>query len=105
MSSPPWRWPPASEQTRRVPVAGGGSYTDVGPAGLAAILEEMDFPLINVYIPYEGEIEGTDLFIPFDEIEQHLDKLPADEDARIVLYCRSENAFALNPKRRGRSSS
>jgi rhodanese-related sulfurtransferase len=68
---------------------GGGSYTDVNAAGLAAMLENKDFPLVNVHIPYEGELEDTDLFIPYDEIEQHLDQLPADKNARIVLYCRS----------------
>jgi rhodanese-related sulfurtransferase len=77
------------EQTQQVPVEGGGSYTDVSAVGLAAMLDDKDFPLINVHIPYEGEIEETDLFVPFDEIEQNLDKLPADKDAQIVLYCRS----------------
>jgi hypothetical protein len=49
------------EQTQQVPVEGGGSYTDVSAVGLAAMLEDKDFPLINVHIPYEGEIEGTDV--------------------------------------------
>jgi rhodanese-related sulfurtransferase len=80
-----------AQETQQVSVEGGGSYTDVSAAGLATMLENRDFPLINVHIPYEGEIEGTDAFIPFDEIEQHLAELPADKSARVVLYCRSDS--------------
>lgn len=79
----------SAQQTQTVSVPGGGSYTDVTAAGLAALLKSKDLTLINVHIPYEGELEGTDRFIPYNEIEQHLDQLPADKNARIVLYCRS----------------
>lgn len=81
------------DETRTVSVD-GGSYTAVSVDGLALMLEDKDFPLINVHIPYEGELEGTDLFIPYDEIGQHLNELPADKDAQIVLYCRSGNMSA-----------
>jgi rhodanese-related sulfurtransferase len=68
----------------------GGAYTDVSVAELQAMLADKDFVFVNVHIPFEGDIPGTDLSIPYDEIDQHLAELPADQDARIVLYCRSD---------------
>lgn len=81
--------------TQSVPVEGGGSYTDVNASGLKRMLENKDFPLVNVHIPYEGEIEPTDLFIPYNEIEANLTKLPSDKGAKIVLYCRSGSMSAI----------
>jgi rhodanese-related sulfurtransferase len=82
-------------QTQQVPVQGGGSYVDVSAGGLHKMLEDKDFLLINVHIPYEGEIEGTDLFIPFDKVEAQLDKLPPDKGAKLVLYCRGGGMSAI----------
>jgi rhodanese-related sulfurtransferase len=73
---------------------GGGSYVNVTPAELRTMLESKDFPLVNVHIPYEREIDGTDLFIPYDQIAERLDELPQERDAKIVLYCRSGNMSA-----------
>jgi rhodanese-related sulfurtransferase len=87
-----------TQQSQQVPVEGGGSYTDVSAVGLASMMENKDFPLINVHIPYAGEIEGTDLFIPFDEIEQNLDEMPSNKSARIVIYCRSGSMSATSAR-------
>jgi rhodanese-related sulfurtransferase len=72
-----------------------GSYFNVTPPELKTMLGNKDFVFINVHIPFAGNIAGTDLSIPYDEIEQNLAKLPADKNAKIVLYCRSGRMSAI----------
>jgi rhodanese-related sulfurtransferase len=67
----------------------GGSYKDVSVQKLHSLLEKKDFVLVNVHVPFEGNLPKTDLSIAYDMIGQNLDKLPGDKNAKIVLYCRS----------------
>ena len=69
--------------------AAGGSYQNVTPTELRTMLESKDFVLVNVHIPFAGNIPGTDVAIPYNEIEPNLSQLPADKTAKIVLYCSS----------------
>src|SRR5262245_4783286 len=41
----------------------GGAYTNISPLELESLLAKKNFPLINVHIPYESEIENKDEFI------------------------------------------
>jgi rhodanese-related sulfurtransferase len=68
----------------------GGVYKDVTASELKTMLESKDFFFVNVHIPFEGDISGTDDSIPYNEIEENLDRLPQDKDAKIFLYCRSD---------------
>lgn len=73
----------------------GGFYTDITPQELNAMLANKDFVLVNTHIPYEGELARTDAFVPYDALDENLGKLPADKNAKIVLYCRSDRMSTI----------
>jgi rhodanese-related sulfurtransferase len=64
-------------------------YLNVSMDQFVEMVENKDVTLINTHIPYEGEIPGTDLLIPFNEIEQHQADLPDDKTTSIVVYCKA----------------
>jgi len=67
----------------------GGQWTNVTPDRLAQMLTQKDFTFVNVKTPYIGEIDGTDLYIPYDQLSARASQLPADKSAKILVYCRS----------------
>jgi rhodanese-related sulfurtransferase len=77
---------------KRIAVS-GGSFTRVSPSELRQMMRREDIALVNTHVPFEGNIPGTDVSIPYDEIGRNLDRLPS-KDAKIVLYCRSGSMSA-----------
>lgn len=64
-------------------------YATVDIEEFKTMMDNKDFVLVNVHIPFEGDLPDTDLSIAYNEIDQYLDELPAEKDAKIVLYCKS----------------
>ncbi len=63
------------------------AYENISVDQFVKLMDQKDFTLINVHIPYQGEIAKTDLLIPFNAIDQLKNRLPDNKDARIVVYC------------------
>ena len=87
---------PAKVTGETVPVADGSSM-NITADELNAMLKNKDFVFVNVHIPFVGNIAGTDLFIAYDQIADlaNLAQLPADKNAKIILYCRSGRMSAI----------
>jgi rhodanese-related sulfurtransferase len=64
------------------------AFVRLDPAAFAERMKDGQAKLINVHIPYEGELENTDAFIPFDKIAG-APGLPEDKSTPILLYCRT----------------
>jgi phage shock protein E len=74
-----------------------GTYLDLTPEAFQARLESQgNYLLINTHVPYEGELPGTELFLPFDQVEQLKDLLPRDKTSEILVYCRSGRMSTLS---------
>lgn len=61
--------------------------TMISPMELNNTMKNGDIFLVDVHTPEQQHIKGTDAFIPYDEIDKHLAKLPQDKSAPIYLYC------------------
>jgi len=65
------------------------AFARLEPAAFADRMgQNKDAAVINVHIPYEGELADTDSFIPYDKILGD-SRLPQDKSQEILLYCRS----------------
>ncbi|NNL48135.1 MAG: hypothetical protein HKO76_07190, partial [Acidimicrobiia bacterium] len=52
-----------------------GTYNEITVAELNPLLDDPQFIVVNTHLPFAGDIPGTDLSIPYDQLEQHLDQL------------------------------
>ncbi len=69
--------------------------TDLSSADLDGMLDAKDFELINVHIPRQGEIPGTDVHIAYTDTDGLESHLGGDLGAKAVLYCRTGPMSAI----------
>lgn len=67
----------------------------VSPQEAQALLAGERPFLVDVHVPHQGYLAGTDARIPYDEVEAHASELPADRDAPILVYCMSGRMSAI----------
>lgn len=70
---------------------GGPGWTRISSQDLSEMMTAEDVYLVNVHVPYEGEIPGTDAHISYTDIVSRLDQLPTSGEPTLVIYCRSGN--------------
>lgn len=71
--------------------AGWTTLVRLSPAEAKDLLATTDPIVINVHIPYEGDIPGTDTSIPYDDVDAIEDYLKHDHCADLLLVCRSDH--------------
>jgi|Deesub1362B_J571_1020462.scaffolds.fasta_scaffold08123_2 rhodanese-related sulfurtransferase len=65
-------------------------YRGITPQELKAMLDSgEDIFLLDVHIPEQTHIRGTDAFIPYNQIKRYADRLPKDKSTKIVVYCKA----------------
>lgn len=53
------------------------------------LLAQPETFVLDVHIPEQEHLPGTDAFIPYNELDQNLSQLPMDKNTPIAVYCRS----------------
>ena len=65
------------------------NINSVSAIEFAELAKNEDAFLLDVHIPEQTHIPGTDAFIPFNELAENTSKLPEDKSTQILVYCRS----------------
>lgn len=64
------------------------SFRVVSAIEFRSYIEQNDVFLLDVFNGEHEMIPGTDAHIPYDKLEDNMDKLPDNKKAPIAVYCR-----------------
>ena len=76
-----------------------GTYRSISAAELSEMLASKDFFLVNVHVPYAGEIPGTDALISYLDTERRVGDYSHDKDSKIVIYCMTNRMSGIAVRR------
>lgn len=79
----------ANESDQNTPDAAPATLGKLSPQDLHTELDTKDFLLINVHIPYAGEIPKTDKHISYLDTAALKTYVGSDLDTKVVIYCLS----------------
>ena len=65
------------------------TITDLGPAEFSELIADERVFVVDVHIPEQEHIKGTNALIPYNALEENREKLPSDKNTPIAVYCRS----------------
>lgn len=69
--------------------ASSPKFANISPSEFQEAISTMDPFVVDVHIPEQTHLPGTDAFIPYNEVADRLDQFPQEKDADIILYCRT----------------
>ena len=64
-------------------------YRSVSPEEFYRLMQSENAYLIDVHVPEQKHLNGTDAWIPYNRIISMQDLLPEDKNTLILVYCRS----------------
>ncbi len=65
------------------------AYTSLSPREFYRLMQDENVFVVDVHVPEQKHIPGTDAWIPYDRIEELANLLPKDKNTTILVYCRS----------------
>ncbi len=76
------------EHTKEADGHSGLGFKSISSDDLSGMLGNKDFTLIDVHIPEQEHVPGTDYMISYDEVDKIASVIPS-KNSKVVLYCRS----------------
>ncbi|WP_290902804.1 rhodanese-like domain-containing protein [Ferroglobus sp.] len=65
------------------------AFKSVSPEEFYKLMQNEEAFVIDVHVPEQKHLNGTDAWIPYNKIEEFADILPKDKNTPILVYCRS----------------